>query len=391
MGHDHGHSQAEDPQTFYLEQLCTIAVCGGFAAVSIMLWYHGLLSLLLVPWMHIFVMIAGVALLALVVIRAVTLWISVDKSVAEDQHDHEHHHAHNHEHDHAHPEAIQAAHHHHDHEHCSGHDHDHKEAIAATEAGITAARADAKPALTIVPHDHDHDCGHEHGHHHDHDHDHGHGHAHGHGHDHGHDHGWSPWRYIVLLFPIILYFLDLPNQGFSQDFLRTRLEHEQVEDLGLWTLEPPLIAGCVGLLAEPWGAGALLAANTLATVENQPVQVIPLEFPQLKQAAFSPAQRALYEGKIGSLLGLFVPSKANDRTCTLVRIKMQCCAADALPLGVLIISPEPLTGFKEDQWVTIEGRIQFRKQRGRDEFLPVLQIQGRDKIKPAERPARPYI
>src|SRR5262249_12016728 len=32
---------------------------------------------------------------------------------------------------------------------------------------------------------------------------------------HGHEHGWNPWRYIVLLLPIVLYFLGLPNAGLT--------------------------------------------------------------------------------------------------------------------------------------------------------------------------------
>src|SRR5579885_1127017 len=58
-------------------------------------------------------------------------------------------------------------------------------------------------------HDHDH-CGHEHEPCH-------HQHAHGPGHAHDHEHGWAPWRYVVLLLPVVLYLLNLPNQGFSAD------------------------------------------------------------------------------------------------------------------------------------------------------------------------------
>jgi hypothetical protein len=37
--------------------------------------------------------------------------------------------------------------------------------------------------------------------------------------DHGHNHGWNPWRYIVLLLPVVLYFLNLPNGGFSAGYM----------------------------------------------------------------------------------------------------------------------------------------------------------------------------
>ena len=107
-------------------------------------------------------------------------------------------------------------------------------------------------------------------------------------------------------------------------------------------------------------------------------------------SAFLPAQRALYEGRTGRLLGQFVPGNTPN-TGSLVRVKMQCCAADAQPLNVVVIAPEPLTGLKPLQWVEIEGRIQFRKRRDHDEYLPVLQIKGRDQITPAEPPKNPYL
>src|SRR5262245_20945081 len=37
----------------------------------------------------------------------------------------------------------------------------------------------------------------------------------GHDHGHAHSHGWGPWRYAVLLFPIMLFCLNLPAEGFS--------------------------------------------------------------------------------------------------------------------------------------------------------------------------------
>src|SRR5262249_58106972 len=96
MGHAHDHCHPEDAQTYYLDQLCTIALCGTFGAVAVMLWYHNLLKLMLVSWMHIYVMIGGVTLIVLAVIRGIVLWFSVDRAVAGHQHNHEHEHHHHH-------------------------------------------------------------------------------------------------------------------------------------------------------------------------------------------------------------------------------------------------------------------------------------------------------
>src|SRR5208283_5592873 len=147
------------------------------------------------------VLIAGIVLLILVAIRAVGLWRSVGPAAGGAVLAHDHHHG---------PGEKCS----HDHGHDCGHDHDHAH-DHAHEAG--------------------HDCGHDHGHNHDHDHDHDpghehehhHAHSHGPGDDHGHDHGFSPWRYIILLLPVVLYFLNLPNQGFSASYVGDRLKGEQ--------------------------------------------------------------------------------------------------------------------------------------------------------------------
>src|SRR5579875_2072928 len=124
--------------------------------------------------------------------------------------------------------------------------------------------------LTAVPdhtHDHDH-CGHDHDHcHHDHDHDHG----HDHDHDHGHDHGWAPWRYVVLLLPVVLYFLNLPNQGFSAD------------------------AGGNLDVSKYDAPEAAVRSTGTATVG----------FAELQQASLTPESRDFYEGKTITLTGQY--------------------------------------------------------------------------------------
>src|SRR5207248_2263788 len=141
--------------------------CGLVGLVAILMYRasgpagQSKLSYILAPQFFIYVLLGGITIVALVIVRAVTLWqqagaarllsapAAAQMEYLEAGHAHAHHHEHAHEH------------HHHDHDHA--HDHHH--------------------------HDHDHAHGHEH-HHHDH--------AHDHSHDHAHDHGWTPARYVVL-------------------------------------------------------------------------------------------------------------------------------------------------------------------------------------------------
>ena len=108
----------------------------------------------------------------------------------------DHGHSHGHEHSHAHQEKN-------DHNH--GHEHSHA---------------------------HDEKCEHESHKGHDHAHQHGHEHSHAHppaavhetpGEAEVHDHGWAPWKYAVLFIPVVMYFLNLPSESYSEQRLSREL------------------------------------------------------------------------------------------------------------------------------------------------------------------------
>jgi hypothetical protein len=350
MGHDHDHHH--DPQTYYQEQLFTIAACGALGLVIVLLWYYSRLTLMLAPTLIPVTLAGGIALLVLVAIRAVALWVSVEEPRLQPVHTHAHDHDHDHngcDHEHHHAEGAKAAHEHHHHEGCEHHHH-HEHAVTTTAkaAGITQttpAMATANP-LPIV---HDHAHGHEHSHDHTHDHD------HGHGHDHGHDHGWAPWRYVLLFLPVALYFLNLPNDGYSN-------EHSGGVDRGQYG-DLPQLAGSTGNIDHELG------------------------FSELENAARQSDQRKYYEGKTGYLTGRFFGD--DDTYFTLIRYKLNCCAADAVPIKVLTmvdyslledrVKKDPSFKFKKmnphdfnNRWVRVTGQIRFLQRKGSDEYLPAL-------------------
>jgi uncharacterized repeat protein (TIGR03943 family) len=266
-----------DRNAYYLNQLFTIAVCGALGGVAIMLWWNGTIRLLLHPKFFLWVLLGGITLLVLVVLRAIAVWRSVDELAAVPDHAHDHGHC-----DHE-----------HEHEHC----------------------------------------------HHDHDHDHEHGHDHSH--DHDHEHGWAPWRYVVLLLPVVLYFLNLPNQGFSAD-----AGGSDLSDLSL---------------------------NAPATVNS--TGQVSVGFVELQQASLTPESREFYEGKTVTLTGQY---KGHDsKRFTLVRYKIACCAADAVPLNAVIMvndkSSEKVDPDRyRNMWVQVTGRIRFFQKPGSDEFITGL-------------------
>jgi hypothetical protein len=341
MGHAHGHGHPEDASSYYLEQLCTIGISAAVGGVCIVMYQQSLgkdqvdsmLGLILKPVFHWPVLAAGIVLVGFAAIRAIALWFEVGRRAPAHAHSHgpdcchEHDHAHSHDHG----------------PHCHGPHDEH----------VTAAPNPAQKALGPG-------CAHDHGHEHGSDCNHEHQHGHSLPDDHGHEHGWNPWRYAVLLLPITLFFLNLPNGAFGVEHLMRTSSQVELTDNGFLDLKPR-------------GDG-----------------VLTLGFKELEQAAYLPDHRRDLEGKTGMLKGQFVPGKTPN-TCKLVRLKMTCCAADAIALDVRIISRDPLTDIKAGQWVEVTGQIQFRKVEGVDEYKPVLQVQSRKDIVEIPPETNPYL
>lgn len=399
------HTHSEDRTSFYVEQLCTLIICGLLGGVAVMLYVQGILRFILADYLHVYVLWSGIALLALVALRAVGLWRSVRTSAA--------HHDHGHCHDH-------------DHEHSHGHGHHHDE----------------------PDHEHVHECGH------DPEHD------VLHADDCGHAHSWNPGRYIVLLLPIVLYFLHLPNAGFSASGISVNTSEldqgasgKYVENTGLQItkdgtrdaiqvvsvvadgpaakagikagdvitqvvqetdgagkpLEKPETTPLKGMSLEEAiqklkgkpGSTAKLTIERPQESQREDVQltraadVIPLEFNALQGAAYTPLSRQYFEGKIVQLVGQYARDKNNDRTFTLVRFKITCCAADARPLNVVIRldpqAPGNLSHIKDLEWVKVTGRITFYKVKGRDEYVTGMVVASPDDVKSTDPDPRPYI
>ena len=251
--HDHaGHTMGE----YYLEQLLTIGISGAFAAVALLSYASGKLSIILAPELIPWVPAGGVALFALATIRAVVVW------------------------------------------------------RAAGQAG----------------------CGHDHG-------------------DDGHEHGSIFWRVVVLMFPIVLFLLGLPNQGYSVERMNQML-----------------------------GADAVLAP--VADVAAKEGNDVTMSFADLASAASDAEAREGLQGRTAKLKGQL--RKISDRECTLYFMKMNCCAADMIPLKARIIADSSLGAFPDNQWIEVRGTLQFAQVPGKDQYLPVLRasVKNIEKTRP---------
>jgi uncharacterized membrane protein YcgQ (UPF0703/DUF1980 family) len=124
-------------------------------------------------------------------------------------------------------------------------------------------------------------------------------------------------------------------------------------------------------------------------------------FQQLQQASATPESRQYYEGKTVQLVGRYLPG-ANDTTFGLVRYKMNCCAADAIPLSALIMldprSSQKLPPDLPGQWVQVRGQVQFWQRRDKPGvFATVVLVQPTpehsldDQVKRVRRPDNIYL
>lgn len=201
-------------------------------------------------------------------------------------------------------------------------------------------------------------------HHHHHDHD-----GHDHGHDHLHDdhtHTPSLWRLIVIAIPLMILFMGVPREGFSASGLTNKLSAEDIKSIA-----------AVG--------------NTMMPKGFEPKgDPRPADWKVLVAAAEDPLARERWEAQAVQIAGQAVADPRYVDRYRLMRVKITCCAADAVPLNITVLGNwDP--SWKSGEWVEVIGAVHFVEVNSPDgsspsNFFPVIyQIQA----KPTE--PRPYL
>jgi hypothetical protein len=187
-----------------------------------------------------------------------------------------------------------------------------------------------------------------------------------------------------------------------------KLVHPKAPVASAVARERPLIIATrtVGLAAHADGWGAYLAAAAWLA-ENSAEEVADVNFLQLEMAALTAEQRAYYTGKKVRLTGRYVPFTDRyvpftDREFTLVRYRINCCAADATPLRARISISEatrerlPVTRLR-DKWVEVTGRVDFIQDPRTGAYYTAVVLEPtprdplRDMVKEIPPPANPYL
>jgi hypothetical protein len=310
MAHAHHHHDGESVRDYFTEQLLTILVCGllGFAAIQM---YRTDRLDFLAPQFRAPVLYGGIALITLVLIRAVAVWKEAGEVQAQLQ---------------------------------CGQDHVHTQDCNHVH---------------IVPHDPDDE------------------------HEHSHDMSWMFARMLILVFPVLLFFLGLPNASLSQAAQEKMLGKdaalggEMLKDLAKGATvveEKTLDNGAVVKVLKTSTGLRIRETKPLAGGETK-LELIAgegerMRFNDLNDAALDEGKRKYMEGRTAILEGRF--KRLADKEFTLFRMKMTCCAADTVPLKVRIVVPQALSGYEDFAWVQVKGQIQFLQVPGQNRYIPVI-------------------
>lgn len=181
-------------------------------------------------------------------------------------------------------------------------------------------------------HHHDHHDGHEHG-----EHDHA-----------DHDHAPSLWRLILLALPLMLIFMGAP-EGFSSQGIMNKLSTADIESL------------------------ASLGAASLPEGFQMTKEPRAANWKEIVVAGNDPRLRDFWQSRPVQIVGQYGSDPRFDDRYRLMRVKITCCAADAVPLSVNVLGkPDP--AWKDGQWIEVLGAVDFLEVPvgGRTDVFPVI-------------------
>lgn len=324
----HSHLGCQSPRDYFTEQLLTILVCGALGFVGVQMFRTDMLRHILAPQFHLPVLIGSAAVLVLVAVRAVAVWREAGQLQPVDDMTCQQNHVHT---------------------------------AACCEPGqLPGLPLGTTPDANLVD-------------------DHG----------HSHDMSWVFARMLVLVFPIALFALGIPNSGFSHEKVAKSLKGEAALNIDPKELERMAKDPAATVLessTEPDGSkvrvlqppDSQLKIREVVPPTGEPRYslvagaAVEMRFNDLNDAAFDADKRKSYTGSTAMLEGKF--SRLGDKEFTLYRLKMTCCGADAVPLKVRISAPQAVNGIADGQWVRVRGVIRFVKAPGQDRYTPVLVI-----------------
>ncbi len=183
---------------------------------------------------------------------------------------------------------------------------------------------------------------------------------------------------MLLLVPVILFMLGLPNKGPSVG--------PPIDVHADFTQEATGYGRLVALGDEPLSMLALAGALHQEAPEGD---VTALDFKALEETASNRGRREFWKDKTIVVRGQYSPDRANDRVFSLVRFRIGCCAADAIRLDVGIVCKEPVKNIAKEAWVKVTGKLNFVERNG--SYTTLVLVPSRSKIEPSSPDLNPWV
>jgi len=227
------------------------------------------------------------------------------------------------------------------------------------------------------------------------------------GHDHGpgehHEHGWSPWKYIPLVIPLVLFIgLGVPDGRMIRAYERDLAEQGGPKGASLHgaggldavmqaqvTVNQFAMGDLSDGLASSLVNAYLLSGGLATEIAMEELDVQPDAMPslgELDQIAGDPRLQESYTnfGRV-EVEGNFYPGTPDGTYFRVVRLRVACCLGDARPAMVMCSSRKPVPIASGD-WVAVQGKLNFVY--AEDKWYPVMKVYKVYKKKP---PAYPYL
>jgi uncharacterized membrane protein YcgQ (UPF0703/DUF1980 family) len=137
---------------------------------------------------------------------------------------------------------------------------------------------------------------------------------------------------------------------------------------------------------ERWAMLGALAARHKASADVGDVE--PQTLKRLEAMANNASDRSYYKGKLVKVRGQYLPQ--SEFAFSVVRFRVQCCAGDAIPVRIAVISKESIAALnlKPQAWFEVTARVEFREAQAG--LKTVLIVASHKNLRPCNPDLNPY-
>ena len=115
----------------------------------------------------------------------------------------------------------------------------------------------------------------------------------------------------------------------------------------------------------------------------------PVDYQTLETMAATKDSRDLWKDRVVEVRGQFAPYQGSEQIFMLVRLKISCCANDAVQLNVPMLSRDRIDHVHVGDWVRVTGKVEFRERNG--SYSTVLFIASKNDVVKTAPDANPYV